>query len=338
MKFVITTLILLISQVSFGQEIRTEVKKIIGKIAKENMYKSAVVGFGGQRTTQWENFEKLKEKTTDEELIILTEHKYPVVRCYSFQALAERNHYKTYDILLKHLTDNDRVKTIRGCIASSQSVGDFFHNIVTKNYRSITSYKLHAKQKHHLDSILLFDKHVKLSAKISLLDTINPKEEYYERIKEIYNENNILTAPTALIAISKYKKEEDIELIIQWLEKKDTDNQYYGLRAVKNFPNSKFFPYIEKIQKQEIKKLTGFNYSLIRALYLAVVQYKNKESRVLIENTLDNTTSSTLEYHSEHIWLALTKYPAPVYKGLKKRIKLSNWQKENMKDWLDYLD
>lgn len=335
MKIAITIIILLISQFSYSQEISKRIQKVVDKIEEDNMYKSSAVGYAGERTKQWDRFEELKKKATDEELIILTNHKSPAVKCYSFQALAERNNPKTFEILLDHLKDTDMVETFQGCIVSGQSVGDFFLDVVTPNYISLSAYKLNEVQKNTVDSILLFDEEVKLAAKSYLLESINPKEIFYTRIKEIYEKEN---NKSALIAISKYQKQEDKELISKWLTKKKTNDQYYGLRAVRNFPALYFFPFIEKIQQQEIKKPTGFNYPLIRMLYLTTVQYKDKKSRELIENTLNNAKKSTLKYHSEYIWLALTKYPDPIYFGIVDTIEISDFKKSEFEYWMKETD
>lgn len=335
MRIVITIIVLLMSQFSYSQKISKNIQKIVDKIAKDNVYKGSAVGYAGQRTKQWDRFQTLKKRATDEELIKLTNHENSTVKCYSFQALAERNNPKTFDILLNHLKNNDIVETFQGCMMGRQSVGDFFIDVLTSNYISVNTYKLNEEQKNTVDSILLFDDEVQLVAKLYLLESIEPKEHFYNRIKEIYNrENN----KSALIAISKYRKENDKELIAKYLTKKKTNDQYYGLRAVRNFPDPYFFPYLKKIQQQEINKPSGYNYSLIRMLYLTTVQYKNKESRVLIENTLNNSKESTLEYHSAYIWLALTKYPDPIYSGIKETIKISDFKKSEFEYFISEPD
>ena len=335
MKIAITIIFFLISQFSYSQEISKRIQKIVDKIEEDNMYMSSAVGYGGERPKQWDRFEELKKKATDEELIILTNHKSPAVKCYSFQALAERKNPKTFEILLNHLKDTEMVETFQGCIVSGQSVGDFFLDVVKPNYISLSAYKLNEIQKNTVDSILLFDEEVKLVAKSYLLESINPKEIYYDRIKEIYErENN----KSALIAISKFQKQEDKGMIAKWLSKEKTNDQYYGLRAVRNFPDSYFFPFIKKIQQQEIIKPTGFNYPLIRMLYLTTVQYKDKKSRELIENTLNNAKKSTLKYHSEYIWLALTKYPDPIYSGIVDTIEISDFKKSEFEYWMKETD
>jgi hypothetical protein len=106
-------------QTPTSSAIRPVIQKIANGIAKDNVLKSAGVGYGGVRTDQWERFEKLKKEATDEELKELTENKNPVVRCYSFQAIATRKSIDVFPILLKHLNDTARIETFQGCIVSS---------------------------------------------------------------------------------------------------------------------------------------------------------------------------------------------------------------------------
>jgi len=95
---------------------------------------------------------------------------------------------------------------------------------------------------------------------------------------------------------------------------------------------------LSEIHSVEIKKPTGFNYSMLRTLYQAIVQYKNKESRELLEQTLNSTKGSTLQYHSEFIWLALELYPDPIYDGIQGRIKLSDYKRSDLQYWIDNKD
>lgn len=334
------TIFLLISQLVFSQNsdsnlVTKKTEKIAEAIAKDGMYKSAGIGVAGTKPVQWNNFEKLKEVATNKELYILSNHSSSAVRCYSFQALAERKDPNTFKVLLEHLKDNQPIETFQGCILGSESVGDFFLDVVTPKYISLKAYKLTEKERSKVDSILIFDPDIELAAKSDRLQKIKPEPQYYQRIKTIYlSDNN----PSALIALSKYQKDEDKELIISWLKNTDTKDQYYGLRAVRHFPDTSFFPYLNEIQQKEIKKPTGFNYSLIRMLYLTTVQYKDLKSKVLIQNTLSNAKNSTLKYHSEYIWLALTKYPDPIYSGIKESLNIPDWKKKEFEYLLNEPD
>lgn len=314
-----------------AQELRKKVEKIVIEIAEENVYCSSAVGFAGEETKQWKRFERLQRDANDMELKYLTSHKNPVVRCYAFQALADRNNSEIFEILIDHLNDDENVSTFIGCIVSSQLVGDFFLNAVNPKYIPETEYELNERNQRILDSLVLFETDAKLLARSWLLQDVEPKPAYYEKLKEVYVKEK---DPYSLIALARYKKEEDQELITSWLENDETNKQSIGLKAISNWPDAFFYPFVEMIHEQEINKSTGFNYSLIRELYMVLVQYKNAKSRDLILKTLSNTEGATLEYHKQYIWLALTKHPDASYQGIIEKIDISDWKKEMFKDEL----
>jgi hypothetical protein len=324
-KYIILSLLLLILTNAIGQgnannNIRPEIKAIADAIAEDNVLKSAGVGITGTRTQQWDRYESLRSKSSIKELIALCENNNAVVRCYAFQALIERRYKNFLPILIKHLSDTTSVMTFSGCEMDKEFAGDCFFNQVNPAYHK-TDPKLDAKGLLMVDSILLFDKNVRLYAKSRLLQDMSPNKKYYNRVREIFL---IEKDKTAILTLSKFKNPRDIPLILSLLNSKDQDDQYYGLWAVRNFPDKSFFVVVTSIHAREIEKITGFHYPLLRMLYQAIVQYKNEASRKLLEQSLTGIkTSSTLQYHSENIWIALKKYDSPIYKGIIEKIKLS---------------
>jgi len=314
-----------------NEQLSNKVHQIVKSIANEDMYMSSAVGYAGTRPEQWNSFQKLKKNATESELIILTSHKNAAVRSYAFQALADRNSDKTFDVLLEHLKDTAELETLVGCIGSSEQVGDFFLGVVYSPFNRKGTYELSERQKQLIDSILIFDDNITLWSKSRLISEHEPEEKYYTRFREIYLKEK---SSASLIALSKFKKESDKEFIIDWLTRKDTDEQYQGLRALRNFIDDDFFQYLTKIHEQEIKKPTGFNYPLIRMLYFVLVQYQTEQTRELLEMSLQ-TKGSTYTYHSQYLWLALEKYPNPTFDGLQDRIKLTEYELNNVSYWLE---
>jgi hypothetical protein len=135
-----------------------DLKEIVNAIAKGNSVESSHIGYGGVPSKQWERYEQLKNKATDAELVTLTDHRNPAVRCYAFQALAAKQSDQTFKVLLKHLNDASVVSTQSGCIVMDQLVGDYFADVVNPDYAEDGVYKLHKKEREILDSILLQSK------------------------------------------------------------------------------------------------------------------------------------------------------------------------------------
>lgn len=334
MSIMIVLLVNNFSNAQHDTELSPQIRNTVSKIAQDNMYKSSAIGYGGARPEQWDRFEKLKQNATDQELITLTDHKNPAVRSYAFQALAERNSNSIFEILLNHLTDTAQLQTFQGCIVSSQTVGDFFLDVVTPPYISPTAYKLNRKQRKTVDSLLLYDDNARIENRAKLLENLEIDDSNYERIRKIYMEEK---DPSALVALSKFNLEQDKQFIIDWLIKTKTREQYQGLKAARNFIDDDIYAYLIKIHAQEIKKPGGFNYPLIRMLYFVLVQYQTEETRELIEMSL-KTKGATYTYHSRYIWLALEKYPNPIFEGLQKKIKMSDYALNSVKYWLEGVD
>ena len=332
--FVLMMLFCSLSHSTYSQseaELRFRIQKIVNKIEQENIYKSAAVGYGAVRTAQWNRFEKMKKEASELELVMLTDHQNPVVRSYAFQALAERQSNATFEILLNHLADTAQLQTLQGCFMSSQTVGDFFLEVVTPRHISLEAYKLNREQRKTVDSLLLYDDKAKTRNRSALLQRLEKDRTHYERIRKIYLKEQ---DPHALVALSKFRLEQDKPFIIDWLTRTKTRDQYHGIMAARYFPDEEIYPLLVKIHQQEINKPGGFNYPLIRMLYCVLVQYPTEQTRKLLELSLQ-TKGATYRYHAQYIWLALEKYPHPAFEGIQERIALTEFQLNSLSYWLE---
>lgn len=291
-------------------ELSQKTKNIVSDLIEYGEITGRAVGYSGKKPKQWDNFTDLKKNASDQELLLLTEHPNSVVKCYAFDLLVNKRNKNSFNILKKNLKDTTSVSTQYGCIGSMTRVNDYFIESISRP--NPDNEYLTESDKNTLDSLILFTPNLISDYKNRLIERIEPKEKYYERIRELaLKENN-----SAIIAISKYQRESDIELINIQLKNVDTDIQYYGLKAVKNFPNEKSFEQVKEIHSVEIKKPTSFNYAMLRELYQSIVNFKNESSRELLEKTINESSGYTKQYHSEFIWLALKKYPNEIYNGI----------------------
>jgi hypothetical protein len=291
------------------------INEITREIAKTNVLMGGTVGIAGERPEQWDRYEVLRSKVTDEELLALTNDTNAVVRCYAFQALAERTKTELFPIVVQHLSDTAIVHTLYGCLGGSQKAGDFFLETITESRDSDKFQRLTEKQKAIIDSLLFFENGSKLEARDKLLAEIEPLEKYYKRIRQLATEEN---NKMAFVALSKFKKQQDKPLIEQLL--KDTDSQTYGFSAVVNFPDRSFFPVLQQALRNEVTKENGGNDRRLQLLYQAIVQYKDQTSRQLLQSVLKEAKGMQSIYHSDYLHQALKKYPAAIYKGLLKPI------------------
>jgi hypothetical protein len=323
-------LTLLIYLLSFfyghGQAIRQQITSLTDSISKDNMLKSRGVGYGGVRTKQWENFEKLSTDATTEELALLTDHKNGVVRSYSFQALAGRKGFDFFPILLRHLNDTAEIRTFQGCIISSQLVGDYFLDVVTPGYVDNDLNKLTEEQKKVIDSILLFDKSIRINAKYHLLRNLKPETEFYQRVKEIATTEK---SPVSILALARFQNKDDIP-IMQTLFKNE-NTEYYGAYAAREFPDTLFYSYLKKVFEQEwAQKL--YDYPKWRILYQALAKYPSETTYKLFERTTKTKDDFRYQTLGKYLTIAIRKYPNEIYKPLLSKIKLEKYYLDDVED------
>ncbi|WP_338792568.1 hypothetical protein [Bernardetia sp. MNP-M8] len=275
---------------------------IVQKMTAYNIITSSHISYSAIPSEQWKNFEELKKQASSEELILLMDYPNSSVKGYTFLCLLERKELDVYPILKKHYYDTNLVTMQEGCIIYRDRIGNFFVE------NSIASKRIKENEVDSLKKIALYDKKYQMSYKNELLIQIEPNETDYERIREIaIVERN----PIAVLALSKYKQDQDKELIKSLINNEQT--RYFGIRCVIHFPDTEFFPLLESYHDEEIKKRTDFSYTTYRVLYKAIVQYQNQESIYLLKKTLTKATNSASEYHKKYIWIALTKYPNSIY-------------------------
>lgn len=323
---------------SSGQFLRPEVEEVVSNFDE---YLWLDLGLN-HNNPQKIYFDRLKSIATNEELVLLTDNGSEVTKCYAFNVLVERNSTDLMPIVLKHLYDKGYVNTWYGCLKSWERVSDYFLQEITSKPNTPSSFTLNEKQQSQIDSILIFDK--KITAVVSrsnVLIKLKPERKYYNRVREIAIEDSI---NSGVVPLSKFNNPQDKQFIISKLASKNENDKYYGLWAVRNYPDNTFFPFIKAIHKRETE--SGQSCFIIRMLYQAIVQYRNQESKDLFDltfNTIKLNTALSLpkcggcrsECHSKFMWLAIEKYPNDIYKSYQEKLVLTQWQKNDMNYWLD---
>ncbi|HEY8894644.1 MAG TPA: hypothetical protein VIM79_07505 [Niastella sp.] len=287
-------------------------KALVADITKTNVLMGGAVGIDGRRPEQWDRFDLLRTKASDQELIALTDDTNAVVRCYAFQALAEKNYVDVYPIVICHLSDTATVRTINGCLIGSKKAGDLMLDGVYSKCGQDGNRHLNTDQREVVDSLLIYGNDNRLDKRNMVLSRIEPAKRYYVGVRRLATvEKN----KEAVVALSKYRKKSDIPIIKEFLN--DPHSQKFGFAAVKNFPDPSFYPYLEKALKDEIKNDKEND---VQELYYAIVQYKNKASRELLKFALSEAKDMKYIHHSDYLSQALREYPAPIYEGLVKPI------------------
>ncbi len=286
---IILIFLILISLNSFSQKENIDTKTIVKKIAENGYYSPAPDGFFTvNSSSQFLLSEELERIATIDELITLTNHKSPAVRVYSIQALDNRNYPNLFNIIIKHIDDTKEIKADYH-ISRNIYVGEFF--VAVKN--------LPSNQRQTLDSVLLFRDN-KLNYTNRILEDIKPLNKNYTRIRELATKREF-----AIIALAKYKREEDVELIQSLLLK----NHYFSIEAIEYFPHKKF-----KITLSELRE-KGFNYY---GTYFSVAVFQDTFSTNYFNSKLDELENNDFKrkQEGEYILQAISKYRNLIYDSL----------------------
>jgi hypothetical protein len=307
MKNVVSIIFLLITTICSGQvkydeqKISTKTKTIVKAIAKENRVTDEYIGYAGKKSKQYENFEKLK-KASSEELLILTNHPNGVVRCYSFWALGFHPNIDLLEIVKYHLNDNEEIEYQSGCTISSEKVGDFFISLVTPDYVDLDVKKLNDTQRQDLDSLLIYQPN-ELNARFEAIETAVETPQLYSVLRNLYLKTS---NQSALVKLSKYKREEDISLILaNRLNDDDKESGYFHTyRAIQNFPKDEFIPFLEARLNETLDE-THFSTEW-RELYSAIVMYKNPKALTLLNVPFSQVEHENIKkYHLDFIYDAI---------------------------------
>jgi len=278
--------------------------------------------YAQQRAYQVRQFRDLADLATEEDLVELTDHSNGVVRCYAFWALLEQHYPQSFDILLKHLNDDTRVETFGDQDVAFFKVGDFFIEMMEGDKFATDLLDMTNEQVKALKRLLVEDETIKLEARFDLINELEPSKDNYPMIRQTAMKHK---DARTIVQMAKYRKEEDKELIKNLFAR---TNKYYALQAIRHYPDSSFFTQLKEIHALEMVRKKDIKEGDLNMLYQAIVQYKNEDSKKILEESLGIKKKWVRKIHERAIWLALHKYPSAEYNSVKKSLRLDNAEKK----------
>lgn len=302
----------------FGQfpfdnsKISKKTQKIVTAIEKVNVVMSSAVYYEGIRPRQYDHFTKLQKCATQNELIELTNHANGVVRCYAFWALSYDPSANLLPILVHHIPDTAAVDTQFGCIGGMSLVGDFLIDIVTPQHVDLRSKKLTPAEFEYLDSMLIYTPN-SLYSKADAIARAKKSENFYQKVRDlVLKENN----QPALVTLAKFKREQDIPIILENKKGKGHPNQvFYTFKAVSEFPNDAFLPML-RASLYEAMDVKGWSTEM-RELYRAIASFKNDSALQLLKIPFTAVKNSDIRpYHINFIFEAVQEFYTPIYDEL----------------------
>ncbi|MFX1498007.1 MAG: hypothetical protein ACFFBH_10800 [Promethearchaeota archaeon] len=279
---------------------KLDIDEIAEKIAQTDLLSDSLVTIVAEVSTNYAYFKHISKRASIEKLEELTEHPNYVVQCYAFAALTQRAPDRLYKIIMSKLHITKKIKTIGFDILGSVKVADFFIYeglpfLTAEQYYNIVEEVF----KHNYDLDFISNYFLEL----------NPEEKHYDRVKkyvtEFYN-------PYALLALAKYQKNSDLELIKSFSHSESWE--FY--KAVWIFPHPSFWNALLKNQQGGVGN-TKFYPANLEALYAAISTYHNNEALDVLTNTFDRIKNRDfVKYHAEAIFRAVKDFKDGFYDKL----------------------
>ncbi len=286
--------------------------------------------YDGRREFQVRYFRDLTNFAREDELIALTQHEKPVIRCYAFWALLEQHYEDAFELLKEHLTDNEEVIVFGDVDAHSHKVGDFYIYLMTQDKIDPFVRKLSEKEQEKLNEMLMTNSDIELEAKRDLIMTF--EEDNIEDIRAFAQKS---MDGNVIARLAKYKQDEDAELIENLFELQG-DDPYHALKASRNFPHPDFLDNLLEFHQAQLKKKHGLDELSLLYLYQALIQYPEEAVFKQLEAALNHKKQYLAEVHQKFIWLALKKYPASFFNKIKNQIVLDGRDKREVLKFMEY--
>jgi len=118
------------------------VEQLSKQIANYNAVESRYVGFEGRVSAQYQRFEMLCLKASQDDLLKLMKHANSTVRAYSFWALSRKNYPYIKSILDKNIHDTATIKYTTGDMVSIFPIKNFYLTLLTRNQLDDSCMKL----------------------------------------------------------------------------------------------------------------------------------------------------------------------------------------------------
>ncbi len=309
--------------------LKPAVQALTDSMVAYNALNGSAVGYGGERTAQWERFERLKKIATTRELEQLTDHNNAVVRCYAFDALRMRRDYNIMPVLVKHLKDNDTVEWIAGCFFMEDPVAAYMLRALEPGNQLAGERTLNQAEFNFIDSILLADTSITMLQKDNLVVRMKPGPQQYEWIKRIAAARYY---PPVLVVLASYQQPDDLVLLQKLFS--DSTAGKYAMLAAERFPHQSFYPFLQRKAELHYKRSTDGYYAYTEILYGALAAYPT-------QNTVDIFTKIMSVKESRKHWdicraiyKGISRHPAPIFLALKKTINITKKDKKEIMEEL----
>ena len=240
-----------------------EMSRILSEVAKDDQVEHRKVGLHNRESEQWKKLDSVMNIATIPELKhICCNHPSPTVRMAMFLHIVEKYPHEAIKIAVRKVDDFDTVYISSGCEGYETPLS-------CARYEELYRYHYFEKrftneEMESLEKTMVQSPHFKYFVINCgwLIDSIKPRPEYYQFLKDYYNKTK---SNRVLIAILKYNKPKDRPLIFNKLkqiieELNNSDNSWNRediLDWISKHPEDEYEPYVKQIMTTLFKLNTN---------------------------------------------------------------------------------
>jgi len=272
-----------LAETQFIYKIETEMFAEYGPIDLVPTVYDDCVGCGGGPSFEYELAEYLCSLLKPQQLVTMAvEHPEAVIRGYMSNIILNKYPHEAVEIAIRGIADTTEIYFKSGCCGGDRDrlnefrvrplifLEKFFHD-------SIPDYERLEKTVLYSDQVKQFD------AWGRLYENMEPKPEYYPRLKSLFDPKQYI-AP--IIAIVKYHREEDKQLLLRLLKDSNDDSILY--MAVSAWPDAAFATALRNRVQSSIQNKEYVS----EEQFIALMQYEEPWAFSLIESSIFNRESS----------------------------------------------
>lgn len=187
-------------------------------------------------------------QASNAELARLANRLRPTLRSYAFGMLVRRRAPEVFPLLRRHLRDRGRLSVLKVHVINPEWVDDYWLAVACGEAYGRANCALTPGQQASIDSLLLFQPGIWLSAKSRLLRELPAAPRYYPRVRHLARRP--WNFPEALLPLGRYQQPQDIPLIRRSLGYRATQANGRGhmaLQVVRQFPQEAYYPKLRRL-------------------------------------------------------------------------------------------
>lgn len=239
-------------------------------------------------------FDKYFSQMPKRDLLYLGLHPNSYLRVYAFHFLLENQQLNLEEAIAfvsQNRSDTSKINTGTWCLSDSAFTFDVYLDRMYHTFQD-------AAEKRIQQLILNQRSQLPSSYRDGLLSELAPDPQYYSYIRSIAHDQNNYWA---LVALSKYKKHDDIPLILNFTnfpEDEYFSKDCFRARLFSQFYHPKFMPILDQIINDipQHEKILFCEY-LLEAIMLCPKEYRLSRFEKIYNNLKSNTQNDYRENH-----------------------------------------